>query len=174
MKEIYTITNAALAAPPADGKPPRPVLRTRPSLAVLTLTLLLLGSASLAGCSSTSNGTQSARSDDAHLSVADIGALPGGVYHGTYRVRPPFGTVAVYRRAEVAVTVNEGRVQEIEILRPRRLHDKLHAVTSEILEQQSTNVDVTSGATWSKTAVLGAVDDALAAAWTTPNKEGLR
>ncbi len=158
----------------AEAKPPRPVLRPRSSLAVLTLTLLLLGVAPLAGCSSTSNGTQSARPDDAHLSVADISALPGGVYRGTYRVRPPFGTVAVYRRAEVAVTVNKGRVQEIEILRPRRLHDKLHTVTAEVLEQQSTNVDVTTGATWSKTAVLGAVDEALAAASTTPNKEGLR
>lgn len=140
------------------GRPRRRSGSTLPSR-VLPLGVLLLATLLPVGCGSTPDTTTTALQSRAD--TEQISRLPDGVYHGSHRVRPPFGTIVVYRRAEVAVELNDGRLQTIEILRPRRMRETLGAVTTEVIKQQSTDVDATSGATWSKIAVLRAVDAAL-------------
>ena len=113
-------------------------------------------------CSTSANGLPEAGDDSHRITEGAVSRIPAGVYHGAHRVSPPFGTVVVYRRAEVEVAVKNGRIDRIEVVRPRRLSDRLQTVTDGVIHHQSTDVDITSGASWSKTAVLNAVKTALA------------
>ena len=113
-------------------------------------------------CSTSASALPETNDGDNPKAERTASRLPAGVYHGAYRVSPPFGTVVVYRRAEVEVAVKNGRIHEIEVVRPRRLSDRLRTVTDAVIHHQSTDVDITSGASWSKTAVLKAVKTALA------------
>jgi fumarate reductase flavoprotein subunit len=88
------------------------------------------------------------------------GPVPGdrladGVYRGSARSGP---VVAV-----VAVTVAERRVAEIEIVRHGHWRGGAaeEPIPRAIVEQQSTRVDVVTGATVSSVALMNAVQDAL-------------
>jgi len=104
-------------------------------------------------------------------SLASDGAAPSGparlmdgVYRGIGRSRPPFGTIAVFRKVEVELRIADGRIVGVRLLRPRMLDEKLAPLGARVVERGSADVDGVSGASWSSAAYRNAVDNALSEA----------
>ena len=92
---------------------------------------------------------------DITLNDLNLDQVADGSYNGSYSVFP----VSV----EVTVTVNDHIITEIDITK----HDNGQgqageAIIEDVLESQSLEVDVISGATYSSKVILLAIQDALA------------
>lgn len=86
----------------------------------------------------------------------DPARLHNGVFEGEYRDGP--------NRAHVAVTIEDGRIVDIEVIRnvASWIGKKANpAVPDRILEQQSTLVDAVTGATHSSNVIMNAVEQAV-------------
>ena len=82
--------------------------------------------------------------------------LADGVYGGSYRNGP--------NRAEVRVTVRDGRIAEVELVKhvaSWKGHKADAVIPGRIVEQQSTDVDAVSGATNSSRVIMNAAHQAL-------------
>ena len=82
--------------------------------------------------------------------------LADGVYDGSYRNGP--------NRAEVRVTVRDGRIAQVELIRHAASwigHKADAVIPGRIVEQQSTDVDAVSGATNSSRVIMNAAHEAL-------------
>lgn len=91
---------------------------------------------------------------DYRVGAVDFRGLPDGTYTGEYRIVPPFGAFAVYKRVKVRVEAAGGRVQRITILFPEPLKAGLTALVDRVIQRQSLNVDSVTGGTWSSRALL--------------------
>ena len=112
--------------------------------------------------------TTPGRDELKNLVVADVdfGNLQDGVYTGAYR-----GTKDSFRNAAVEVTVESGAVKKIKVTEGALAGDKqetkigkgqtIKNLFDEIIENQSLQVDVVSGATLTSKAHLNAVENAL-------------
>ena len=91
---------------------------------------------------------------DLNISNVDLSKIEDGVYSGSYKVFP----VA----AEVEVTINNHRIKEVEL----KKHNNGQGFPAEIIpgkvvEAQSLEVDIVSGATYSSKVILKAIENAL-------------
>ena len=92
-----------------------------------------------------------------------------GIKDGTYTGK------ATWRRvnyAEVEIEVENNKIVDIQILKHRHGPKKAYnaeGIIPRILEQQSTQVDVISGATYSSKVICAAVQDAINNAGTSPD-----
>lgn len=88
------------------------------------------------------------------ISDVDLSQVADGVYTGS--------ADAEIIRAEVRVTVRDGRIAKVELLR----HDTgrgqaAEAITGRVEQAQSLKVDVVTGATYSSKVILKAIERAL-------------
>ena len=114
--------------------------------AIMACTAVVLG---LAGCS----GIEEIEK----LTVGDVpvSAVRDGTYQGSQRNFPV--------TAKVEVTVQDGRITGIELL--RHFHGPDHgadAILDRVIANQSVRVDAVTGATYSSKVVLKAIESALA------------
>lgn len=80
--------------------------------------------------------------------------LSDGTYSGEATIKPVI--------AKVKVTVAEGKISDVQITEHQTgLGKKAEALTTEIIDKQSLQVDAVSGATMSSQAILKACEDAL-------------
>lgn len=91
---------------------------------------------------------------DLPVSNVDLSKVKDGVYTGSYKAFP----VA----AEVKVTINNHKITEIELIK----HDNgqggaAEVIPSKVVEAQSLEVDIVSGATYSSKVILKAIESAL-------------
>jgi uncharacterized protein with FMN-binding domain len=96
--------------------------------------------------------------------LPDLSNRADGVYRGEYSMS---GTP---NKAAVEVTVQNESITAITIVRHVRspIGKKAEKITDSVIEQQSLNVDVISGATSSSIAILKAIENALQAAGIEP------
>lgn len=91
---------------------------------------------------------------DVTVANLDPKDLPDGTYSGEATIKPVI--------AKVTVTVAEGKIADVQVLEHQTgLGKKAEVITSEIVHQQSLQVDAVSGATLSSQAILKACEDAL-------------
>jgi uncharacterized protein with FMN-binding domain len=84
----------------------------------------------------------------------DLASVGDGTYEGGYKVFP----VTV----RVRVTVEDHRISDIQILEHIQGQGKsAEAITSEVIKEQSLQVDIVSGATYSSKVILKAIEAAL-------------
>lgn len=91
---------------------------------------------------------------DLTIADVDLTKLEDGIYTGSYKVFP----VA----AEVKVTISGHKITEIELVK----HDNGQGAPAEIIpgkvvEAQTLDVDIVSGATYSSKVILKAIENAL-------------
>ena len=99
----------------------------------------------------------------ASLGPVESSRLREGIYQGSCLWAPC--------QAKVQVTVAQGKVEKIEILRHVRGKGKPgEQVVPRILDQQSTQVDTVSGATRSSLVILHAVQEAIEASYRGKNQ----
>lgn len=103
---------------------------------------------------------QEALKDQVNGSISFSGAqLQDGVFEGSAQ--------GFKDEIQVSVTVEKGRVTDIEITKENdtpKYFERAKTVIEEIIDKQSLNVDAVSGATYSSAGILSAVNDALEAA----------
>ncbi|HNY22269.1 MAG TPA: FMN-binding protein [Treponemataceae bacterium] len=89
------------------------------------------------------------------------GEIQDGVYLGVGRSRPPFGTMAVFKKVEVEVSVAGGKIVGVRLVKPQALIEKLAPLDGLVVANGGSEIDGVSGATWSSAAYRAAVNDAL-------------
>lgn len=119
-------------------------------LAGLTLT-------TLCGCMGLAEEHKEAR----NLEIRDIdfSGLEAGVYHGAYD-----GGMKAWRRNQVEVRVGQGQVEAIDLVSSAELDrgdPHYQALVARVVEEQSLQIDVISGATLTSKAHLKAMELAL-------------
>jgi uncharacterized protein with FMN-binding domain len=91
---------------------------------------------------------------DMAISNVDLSKIDDGVYTGSYKVFP----VA----AEVKVTVNDHMIKQIDLVKHENGQGTpAEIIPSKVVEAQSLEVDIVSGATYSSKVILKAIEDAL-------------
>jgi uncharacterized protein with FMN-binding domain len=99
--------------------------------------------------------------------LPDPASLGSGSYEGSYTVPVPAGSIAVARSWKVRVVIDDeggtNRILTVEILEPESYPDKgfMPEMTERIVAANGGRPDVVSGASFSSTALLKAVEDAL-------------
>jgi uncharacterized protein with FMN-binding domain len=85
--------------------------------------------------------------------------LPDGRYETASRARVPFGKIAVFPHVALRVEIAGGRIAKIEMRSPSALAKdaRFKAMGDRIIAEQSLDVDVVSGASYSSAAYLAAV-----------------
>lgn len=84
----------------------------------------------------------------------DISKVPDGTYTGSYEV--------LWVAAEVKVTVADQKIERIELLEHKNGRGSLaEVIPSKVVEAQSLEVDIISGATSSSKVILKAIENAL-------------
>lgn len=123
-----------------------PMIHKKP--AIISYVLILLGFTAL--------GSSSA---GVVLGPVDGGRLADGVYEGVHRAGP--------NKAVVKVTVQEGKIVEIEIVKHRawRGNRAESIIPRRIIERQSTKVDAVTGATNSSRVIMKAAQKAIEKAY---------
>lgn len=94
------------------------------------------------------------RVPDVNLRRIDFTSLQDGLYRGAFVLGPV--------SAEVLVTVRSGSVVFIEIIKHGQVMGKrAERIAANVVEAQSLDVDMISGATWSSKAILKAIEVAV-------------
>jgi uncharacterized protein with FMN-binding domain len=83
----------------------------------------------------------------------DFAKVPDGEYPGRFSV--------FHVSAEVTVTVRDGEIARITLVRGDANRKQMQAVIDRVMDRQSLEVDTVSGATVSTKAVLKAIENAL-------------
>lgn len=87
----------------------------------------------------------------------DLSTVPDGTYTGSFSVTP----ISV----EVAVTVSDGSLLDIELLKHNHGRGAdADVIPSRVVQAQSLDVDTVAGATYSSQVILKAIEDALVSA----------
>lgn len=84
----------------------------------------------------------------------DVAKVPDGEYPGKFTV--------FHVSAEVMVTVRDGKITEITLVKGDANRKQMQAMIDRVMDRQSLKVDTVSGATVSTKAVLKAIENALA------------
>ena len=88
------------------------------------------------------------------INDVDLSRIPDGAYTGSYKVFPV--------EAEVKVTVKDGSILDIEIVRHiNGRGSSAETIPDRVTEAQSLNVDIVTGATYSSKVILKAIENAL-------------
>ena len=91
---------------------------------------------------------------DLKISDVDLTKLEDGVYVGNYKAFP----VA----AEVKVTINKHEITEIELVKHSNGQGaSAETIPAKVVEAQTLDVDIVSGATYSSKVILKAIENAL-------------
>jgi uncharacterized protein with FMN-binding domain len=98
---------------------------------------------------------------DYSIHDVDLSRIGDGVYIGNYTVVPPFGTFAAMKNIALDVSVSGHRIVAINLKNPASMKKDLDNLGERVIKAQSVMVDVLSGATWTSTAYLKAVETAL-------------
>lgn len=94
------------------------------------------------------------RADNIVVSGLELSNVDDGVYIGEYILSPV--------KAVVQVQVNNGKIYEIKILEHQNgMGKKAEMINEWVIEKQSLEVDLVSGATVSSKAILKAIENAL-------------
>jgi len=92
--------------------------------------------------------------ENAEYTTPDLQEIPDGTYTGKQRV----GIVNVKLR----VTITDGRIEAIDLLKHfNGQGEDAEAIIDDVIAAQSVEVDTISGATYSSTAILKAIENAL-------------
>lgn len=93
-------------------------------------------------------------SNDIVLNDLQLDNIDDGIYIGEYALSPV--------KVKVEVAIENHRVEKIEILEHQKgIGKKAEKITGDVVNNQSLNVDVVSGATVSSKVILKAVDNAV-------------
>lgn len=88
------------------------------------------------------------------ISEVDLMELEDGSYTGSYKVFPV--------SAEVQITMNNHKIKEIELIEHKNGQGAAAEVIPEkVVEAQTLDVDIVSGATYSSKVILKAIENAL-------------
>lgn len=88
------------------------------------------------------------------IDTPDLQSIPDGTYEGSYEAFPV--------KVVAQVQIQNQKIANVELLEHRNGQGKpAEALTSRIVEQQSVELDVVSGATYSSMVILKAVELAL-------------
>lgn len=88
------------------------------------------------------------------ISDVDLSKIPDGTYTGSYEVFPV--------SAEVKVTVAGHKITGIELVKHRNGQGKgAEVIPGKVVEAQTLQVDIVSGATYSSKVILKAIENAL-------------
>ena len=88
------------------------------------------------------------------ISDIDLSTLKNGVYEGSFKVLP----VSV----KVEVTIDNKEITKIDIIDHSNGQGKpAEIITDRVIEAQSLDVDIISGATYSSVVILKAIEDAI-------------
>lgn len=91
---------------------------------------------------------------DLSYSNIDISNIKDGIYSGSYKAFP----IA----AEVKVSVNDHKIEAIELVKHNNGQGAAaEIIPSKVVEAQSLDVDIVSGATYSSKVILKAIENAL-------------
>ncbi len=91
---------------------------------------------------------------DIPVTDIDLTAIPDGTYDGGYKCFPV--------EAEVAVTVRDGRIAAIDLIKHSNgKGGAAEVIPGIVVEKQTLQVDAISGATYSSKVILLAIEDAL-------------
>ncbi len=91
---------------------------------------------------------------DITIAEVDLSKVADGVYTGSYEV--------LWVAAEVKVTVKEHKIQGIELVKHKNGRGApAETIPAKVVEAQSLEVDIVSGATSSSKVILKAVENAL-------------
>lgn len=92
------------------------------------------------------------------ISNVDLSKVKDGVYAGSYKVFPV--------EAEVEVTVSSHRISEIKLIKHNNGQGKpAEVIPGKVVEAQTLEVDIVSGATYSSKVILKAIQNALESAY---------
>lgn len=92
---------------------------------------------------------------NAEITQMDLSKTKDGIYSGSYNVFPIM--------VEVKVTINNHAITKIELVKHVNGQGKpAEVITEKVIETQSLQVDVASGATYSSKVILKAIENALA------------
>jgi uncharacterized protein with FMN-binding domain len=126
--------------------------RSKVILGILAMVLILVIASFWMVKSKMENGLEHLAA--APIAAVDFSQIPDGVYEGEYAAIP----VA----AVVAVTVQDGKVLAIDLLRHDNGQGKAaEVIPDHVVQAQSLQVDVITGATYSSKAILKAIEMAL-------------
>jgi len=119
-------------------------------IAALVITvIIILGAVTLAFLQA-----QLDKLTEAQISEPNLSAISDGTYQGSYAAFPVSVTVEV--------TVNDHEITKIELLKHDNGQGKpAEVIIEDVIEKQSLDVDVISGATYSSKVILKAIEDAL-------------
>lgn len=91
---------------------------------------------------------------EAQFETPDIASMPDGSYSGTFRS----GIVS----AKVKVTITAGTISDIRIVRHfNGQGESAEKIIEDVIAEQSVEVDIISGATYSSKVILKAIETAL-------------
>jgi len=117
--------------------------------AIVIAVIIILGSVTLAFLQA-----QLDKLTEAQFSELNLSALSDGSYEGSYSAFPVSVTVEV--------TINDHQITQIEILKHDNGQGKpAEVIIDDVIEKQSLEVDVISGATYSSKVILKAIENAL-------------
>lgn len=90
------------------------------------------------------------------IATIDFNNIRDGIYIGNYE-----GGMYKWRVNDVQVTVSEGKVKEIKLLKERFEFKDANKLYSNVIQAQSLQVDTVSGATLTSKAYLKSIENAL-------------
>lgn len=89
------------------------------------------------------------------INNVDLYKVRDGEYSGEYNFKEIIG-------AKVKVTISNNKITNIDLIEHKYgFGNKAEAITSRVIDSQSLNVDVVSGATASSTVILKSIENAL-------------
>ncbi len=97
------------------------------------------------------------------VSEPNLNSVMDGVYRGTYTLELPSGYFIGNRTAVVDVVISNHRYQKIEIINEMKVVSKTNfrPLLDSIIREQKLNVDAVSGASFTRKAVIKAIEKAL-------------
>jgi uncharacterized protein with FMN-binding domain len=115
------------------------------------------------GCAATGVITADDISDNLAVRPDSFRSIPDGTYTGTGTTGVPSGSIAVMNKVSVSVRIAGGTVQDITITAPDELDTVSDFTTlkKSIIDAESLDVDVISGATYSSIAYIKAIEKAV-------------
>jgi len=91
--------------------------------------------------------------EEINIGEVDLSQIPDGVYAGS--------ADAVWVSATVEVTVENHRITDIKLEHNHGQGEEAEVIPDQVIEAQSLQVDIISGATSSSKVILGAIENAL-------------
>jgi uncharacterized protein with FMN-binding domain len=130
-----------------------------------TVRVAAVAAAVLAGtiCVGAASGGNPGGGNASGLVTGLASGLRDGSYEAAAKAKVPFGKIVMLPKIKVRVAVRDGLITGIELLSPSALaeDEKFLALGKRVVDSQSAEVDTISGATYSSSAFLAAVREAV-------------